>query len=114
VASFFQSEKQRALFLELASTGELIFACGPSGISANLCGFWRVQRYPENKEDRLEVGDGTHHVHVNWERVKRVDHSTLHGEGVLTFFDGDEKLFRFYRPAGDFSDSLKQLIGPLL
>jgi hypothetical protein len=60
MASFFHSEKQQAFFEELANSGELIFACGPSGIAANLCGLWRVQRYPENKEDRLEVGDGTH------------------------------------------------------
>jgi hypothetical protein len=87
MANFFHSEKQRAFFEELANSGELIFACGPSGIAANLWGLWRV---------------------------KRVDHTLFRGESMLTFFDGDEKLFRFYRTAGDFSESLKQRIGPLL
>lgn len=114
MASEFVSKRQKELFAEIAKSGELVFACGPSGISANIVGEFNVRHYPEKNEHRIEMGDGEQHVHVNWERVKTVEYSLFHGEGVLTFKDGAEKLFIFYRMDGEFSDEVKCLIGDLI
>lgn len=81
-------------------SGELIFACGPAGVSANIVGRFEVRRHGD--EDRLDMGDGTSHVHVEWERITRVEVGDFQGEGMLTFFGGDVVLFRLYRPEGSF------------
>lgn len=64
----FASEKQRTLFDVIASAGDLIFAAGPSGISVNVRGPFKVSH--DGGEDRLVMGDGNFHVHVDWRRVK--------------------------------------------
>jgi hypothetical protein len=101
----FVSEKQKQLFDLLETAGELVYACGPKGAVANLVGHFKVVKY-DNSEDRLDVGDGTCHVHMDWSRVKRFVVGEFHGEGTLTFYDGDEYLFRLYRMEGSFSDAI--------
>lgn len=114
MANEFITDIQKLLFDEITKAGELVFACGPSGISANIVGEFSVRHYPEKKEHRLEMGNGDQHVHINWERVKSVEYSLFHGEGLLTFKDGEEKLFLLYRMEGEFSDEIKKVIGKLI
>lgn len=38
--------------------------------------------------------------------VTPIEQGEFHGEGLITFFDGDEALFKFYRPAGIFPAQL--------
>lgn len=83
----------------------MVFTCGPKGITANLVGKFSVQKN-NHQEDQLNVGDGTDHVHIEWDRVKRFEVGIFHGEGVLTFFDGVEPLFKLYRTEGPFSKSI--------
>ncbi|MNL14836.1 hypothetical protein D3C87_1357960 [compost metagenome] len=104
----FTSEKQKELFALLESSGELVFACGPKGAVANLVGHFKVRKSHHN-EDQLDVGDGTCHVHIDWSRVKRFEVGEFHGEGMLTFYDGDEYLFRFYRMEGPFSEAIHRM-----
>ena len=104
----FVSEKQKQLFSYLEESGELVFACGPKGVAANLVGNFKVRRN-HHDEDQLDVGDGACHVHIDWSRVKRFETGDFHGEGLLTFFDDNEFLFRFYRLAGPFSDQVASL-----
>ena len=106
------THKQKRLFDTLSRSGELIFAAGKPGISANIVGVFSIREYGD--EQRLDMGDGTNHVHVDWERVKRVEAGQFHGEGMLEFFDGDEHLFRLYRPDGDFPEEVIKLVGNLL
>ena len=94
------SAHQRKLFDALTGCGELILAVGPEGISATLVGTLRVRRH--GVEDILEVDDGKHHVHIDWRRVKEVEVGAHAGEGLLTFYDGTEALFRLYRREGPF------------
>lgn len=114
MANEFKTEAQKLLFNEIAKAGELVFACGLNGISANIVGDFSVRHYLDKKEHRLEMGNGDHHIHINWERVKSVEYSLFHGEGVLTFKDGEEKLFLLYRMGGEFSDEIKKFIGNLI
>ena len=102
------SNQQRVLFLLLENCGELVFACGPRGVSANLVGKLSVHKN-NHKEDQLNVGDGTNHVHIEWDRVKRFEVGSFHGEGVLTFFDGVEPLFKLYRLEGPFPKSIEDM-----
>ena len=106
------SEKQRQLFEQLAEAGPLVFACGPKGISANIVGEFSVR--VQNNEDLLCMGDGTNHVHINWERLKVAEIGEFHGEGVILFRDGDESLFRLYRPAGLFNKDIENSTGLLV
>ncbi len=108
----FRDDRQRDLFAALARCDRLIFACGPAGVSVNLVGRFAVRR--ERGEDVLHVGDGTDHVHVDWTRVRRVEESAFHGEGLLTFTDRDETLFKLYRPAGAFPGDVRSRLGDLL
>lgn len=94
------STHQRELFDALARCGELVLAVGPEGVSANLVGAVTVRRH--GVEDILDVDDGRHHVHVDWRRVKEVEVGTHEGEGLLSFYDGIERLFRLYRPGGPY------------
>lgn len=110
----FFSDNQKKLFAEIEKAGELVFACGPRGMSANIVGEFCVRYYPEKKEHRLEMGDGSQHIHIDWSRVKFVEYSLFHGEGVLSFKDGDEILFRLYRIDGEFSSEVKNLVGLLI
>jgi hypothetical protein len=109
----FASPKQKELFDAIAESGELVFACGPKGLSANLVGKFSVQKNHKN-EDQLNVDDGTHHVHVDWANVKRFEVGEFHGEGMLTFFDDEKTLFKFYRIEGPFSSAVENLAGPLI
>jgi hypothetical protein len=104
----FASETQKNLFNLLETSGELVFACGPRGAVANLVGHFKVAKNHQ-AEDQLDVGDGMCHVHIDWTRVKRFEVGDFHGEGMLTFYDGDEYLFRFYRMDGPFSDTINKL-----
>ena len=94
------SSHQRTLFDALNRCGELILAVGPEGISANLVGTLRVRRH--GVEDVLDVDDGKHHVHIDWRRMKEVEVGVHDGEGLLTFYDGTDALFRLYRPEGPY------------
>ena len=114
MASEFINYKQKSLFEEISNSGELVFACGPNGISANIVGEFSVRYYPDKKEHRLEMGTGDQHIHIDWNRVKIVEYSVFHGEGVLIFKDGDEVLFKLYRMDGEFSDKARQFAGPLI
>lgn len=114
MASEFVDDKQSKLFAEVSKAGELVFACGPKNISANIVGDFFIRHYPEKKEHRLEMGDGNQHVHIDWNRVKAVEYAVFHGEGMLTFKDGDDTLFRLYRMDGEFSDEIKNMVGPLV
>ena len=107
------SKKQKDLFDQIALEGVLIFASGVPGISANLVGQFRTRIYKNGKEDRLDLGDGTNHVHIDWSRVKRCEIGEFHGEGMLTFFDGDSVLFKLYKPEGKFSSKAETRAGDL-
>jgi hypothetical protein len=109
----FVSGKQRELFEALGQHEKLIFACGPKGIAANLVGQFSVQRNHKG-EDQLNVDDGINHVHIDWTRVKLAEIGEFHGEGVLTFFDGSEPLFKFYNPGGPFERRLSEFAGSLV
>ena len=74
---------------------------------ANLVGRFQIRRH--KTDDIIDVGDGTDHVHIDWRRIKRFTVGDFHGEGMLSFFDGDECLFRFYNPAGPFSSEISAL-----
>ena len=91
----------------LFKCGELILAIGPKGISANLVGKFCIKAY--GNEDRIDLEDGTNHVHIDWTRVKRVEVGSFHGEGMLTFFDGDDTLFKLYLPSGPFPKDVESL-----
>ena len=108
----FQDDRQRRLFAALADEPRLVFVCGPRGVSVYLVGRLRVRRV--RGEDLLGAGDGTDHVHVDWSRVRDAEESTFHGEGLLTFRDGDEDLFRIYRPEGVFPPAVSALTGRLV
>ena len=106
--NIFISDRQKNIFQKIEQSGELVFSCGARGAIANLVGQFKVRRNHLN-EDQLDVGDGTCHVHIDWSRVKRFEVGLLHGEGVLTFFDTEEVLFRFYRLEGFFSEEITSL-----
>ena len=114
MATEFKSGKQKELFEEIAKAGELVFACGPKGISANIVGEFSVKHYPSKKEHRLEMGDGGQHVHIDWDRVKKVEYGIFHGEGMLTFSDDSMPLFKLYRMEGEFSDTIQKIAGELI
>lgn len=81
-----------------------------------MSGRFELRSYPE--EDRLEVGDGTFHVHIDWSRLKRVEIGSIEiegrSEGLISFFDGEERLFRLYRQAGAFPELVQRFNGQLL
>lgn len=108
-----KSEKQRQLFEALSGEGSLIFASGAPGVSANLVGPFKVRQYKSGKEDRLDLEDGTNHVHIDWSSVKSCEIGDFHGEDMLTFFNGDNVLFKLYKPSGKFSDSVASNVGSL-
>lgn len=94
------STPQRELFEALAHCGRLVLAVGPEGVRAHLVGAVRIRRV--GLEDRVEIDGDSHHIVVDWRRLKEVEVSSDGGEGLLTFFDGVEPLFRLYRPAGPY------------
>lgn len=106
------SERQIALFKMIESEGELVFACGPRGVVANIVGHFKVQKN-HHDEYQLDMGDGTSHVHIDWMRIKRFEVSLIHGEGLLIFFDDNEPLFRLYRVSGPYSDNITKVSGVL-
>lgn len=105
--------KQQLVFTELEKAGELIFACGKQGIVVNLVGEFKVCKN-HHSEDQLNVDSGKSHVHIDWSRVKRYEVGLSNEEEVLTFFDGDEILFRLYKAQGSYSDLIHQMAGSLI
>ena len=105
------SPRQRALLDAIVASGPLILACGPEGVSVNLVGRFRLVRHGD--EDRFDLGDGTHHVHVDWHRVTKAEFGEFEGEGMVTFRDGDRVLFKLYRSAGPFPMQVQALGGAL-
>jgi hypothetical protein len=103
---------QVALFDAICRSGPLIFSTGGDTVSVNLVGTFAVRRY--GKEDRLDVGDGTDHVHIKWNRVARAEVGMSNGEGLLTFWNGNDLLFELFRPAGAFPDEVAALVGELM
>lgn len=102
----FVNQKQKKLLELICNSGKLVFATGVSGVSANLVGEFSIQKNHKD-EDQLNVGDGTNHVHIDWSVVKSFELGRFHGEGMIQFFNVEgEKLFRFYRLAGLFSQEL--------
>jgi hypothetical protein len=81
------SPKQAELFEALEKCGEMVFACGPRGISANLVGQFVVKKN--------HLGD-------------------FHGEGLLTFFDGTDALLKLYRMEGPFPKVIESFVGNLI
>ena len=107
------NHKQKKLFELIVQNDDLVFACGPKGISANLVGKFSIVN--KSKEDLLNVGDGTNHVHINWKIVNRFEVGVIDGEGVLTFFDAkDNRLFKLYKMSEAYSDDIKSLEGNLI
>lgn len=103
---------QRALLEAVCQSGTLIFSIGGDAVSANLVGTFAIRRYED--EDRLDVGDGTDHVHVDWDLVARAEVGTSRGEGLLTFWSGADLLFEMFRPAGPFPQDVAALAGELM
>jgi hypothetical protein len=103
------TENQKSFMQKVFAESSLIFASGPSGISVNLVGAFRLTS--DGREDRIDVGDGTDHVHVDWDRVKSVEHSDFQGEGLLSFKDKNEVVFKFYRPSGAFPNNVLKRCG---
>lgn len=103
---------QEALFDAICRSGPLIFSTGGDVVSVNLVGTFAVRRH--GKEDRLDVGDGTDHVHIKWHGVTRAEIGMSDGEGLLTFWNGNDLLFELFRPAGAFPDEVAALVGELM
>lgn len=112
MASKILSDKQKKLFDAIAKNGTLILEIGPKGIDANIVGPFEVRRC--GNEDRLEMGDGTNHVHIDWKRVRSAEIGSHGHEGMLAFRDGNEILFRLYKIGGQWSKDVKVLVGDLL
>lgn len=112
MAKTFSSEKQEALFKQLSQYQELIFATGSKACAANLVGKFTVNRNHLG-DDQLDVDDGTHHVHIDWTCITRCEVGDFHGEGMLTFFDGETVIFRFYNHEGPFSKAIESFSGEL-
>ncbi len=106
------SERQKVLFEALAEVGPLSLAIGHPGVTAHIVD--RCSITSEGNEDRLDFGDGTHHLHIDWSRVKRADLGVHEGRAVLTFLDGNQVLFRIYKPEGDYPPAVVGLLGDLV
>lgn len=113
MASEFASKTQAQLFDEISKAGKLIFASGKHGLSANIVGEFRINHFRQ-KEHRLDMGDGTSHVHIDWDNITRFECGTFNGEGMLTFFNKDDVVFKLYRMDGEFSKEIKAFEGPLI
>ena len=101
----FTNPRQKELFELISKSGELIFATGTHGLSANIVGEFKINHFRE-KEHRLDMGDGTNHVHIDWSKITSFECGSFHGEGMLTFFSGDDVVFKLYRMAGEFSEPI--------
>ncbi|MBT4761387.1 MAG: hypothetical protein HOO06_06785 [Bdellovibrionaceae bacterium] len=108
----FNSNKQKELFNAIEGSGMQVFSCGPKGVSANLVGKFTIRKNHKG-EDQLDVDDGTNHVHIDWTLVTRFEVGEFHGEGMLTFFNNELSLFKFYRLEGPYSNSIDELSGSL-
>jgi len=106
------SSKQRMLFDALSNSGELIFAIGSKGVSANMIGNLSILNV--KGEDQICLGGEDYHVHVDWGLVRTASISDFHGEGMITFSDHDRILFKIYRPSGPFAQEVEDLLGELL
>lgn len=108
----FINEAQRALMEAACRSGDLVFSTGGSIISAKLVGTFSIRRYGE--EDRLDVGDGTDHVLIDWNLLDHAEIGTARGEGLLTFWNETDLLFELFRPAGPFPQEVEALVGELM
>lgn len=106
--------KQKKLFELIEAQEELIFAAGTTGISANLVGAFKIKSYKNGNEDRLDLADGTNHVHIDWSLLKNCSLGEFYGEGMLTFTDGENILFKFYKPDGLFPTEFSDFEGDLI
>lgn len=113
MGSIFSNEKQKKLFDEIEKSGDLIFACGPEGVSANIVGKFKVKYISAKDEHRLDMEDGTNHVHIDWTKVTRFECGEFHEQGKLTFYNENSELFRLYRCEGLFFKSINDLEGDL-
>jgi hypothetical protein len=104
----FVSNRQRLLFEKLESAGELVFACGDNGISANIVGEFKVRKNKAG-EDQLDMGDGKNHIHIDWTKVERFEVDCIHGEGRLTFLNQNQTLFCLYRMEGPYSNEINNI-----
>lgn len=106
------SERQRRLFQALEAEGTLLLCAGPDGISADINGSFAIQRWKD--EDVFCMGDGTHHVHIDWSRLSIAELGFSGGQGMLRFKDGERDLFQLYRKDGPYSAHIAALAGHLL
>ena len=107
------SAKQRLIFESLSKYPMLIFAGGRQGYSANIVGQFNINSMAN--EDRLDMGDGTNHVHIDWSQIASYVAGEFHGEGVITFSNvNGESLFKLYNPNGIFREDVFQQGGSLL
>jgi hypothetical protein len=106
------NERQKRLFDALADAGTLSLAIGPQGITCHLVDVCNVTT--TDTEDRLDFGDGTYHVHIDWDRIKKAQIGIFDGRACVSFFDGELLLFRIYKPEGDFSDFVRRNCGTMI
>lgn len=105
------NERQRRLFDALSNLGRLNMAISHPGVTCHIVE--RCYLTSTESEDRLDFGDGTQHVHVDWTRVTRVQPDVIEGKAALSFMDGDQVLFRLYKPDGDFPAEVHRWMGRL-
>ena len=106
------NERQKRLFQALADVGTVSMAIGPQGITCHVVDYCYVT--PTDTEHRLDFGDGTHHLHIDWARMKKATCNVLEGRAAVSFLDGDNLLFRLYKPEGDFPEIVKRQCGALV
>jgi len=107
------SKRQRELFKAFELYPTLIFAGGKAGISANIVGHFVLSE--TSKEDRLDMGDGTNHVHIDWSMLVGYEVGNFHGEGMVAVVDKEGGvLFRMYNPSGSFKGKIFEIGGHLL
>lgn len=105
------NERQKRLFEAIADAGTISLAMGPAGITCHIVDYCYVTG--TDTEDRLDFGDGTHHLHIDWDRMKKATYSILDGRAAISFNDGEHLLFRLYKPDGDYSELVRRRCGVL-
>lgn len=107
------TKSQREFFKALEGYPILIFAGGKHGYCANIVGNFVLAETPT--EDRLDMGDGTNHVHIDWSKLAGFETGSFHGEGMITFVDNEgASLFKMYNPSGSFHEKIFEKGGSFL
>jgi len=106
------NERQKHLFQALEGVGTVSLAIGPQGITCHVVDYCYITE--TETEDRLDFGNGTHHMHIDWARLKRATCGIVEGRAAITFQDGDLVLFRIYKPDGDFPEGIRRMCGQLI